>query len=115
MRRIGIFALVLAGLSWAASPVAAADGATKVQAQVISKAEATRRAQLFFDGEIAIEGALGAPIAKGTNWVFPVKLGYAGTVQRDPILVHRHTGAVSWAGLPSHKAMLRRNAREPSK
>jgi hypothetical protein len=74
----------------------------------ISKIEATKRAQQFLDNEIQIEGALGQVSIKGSTWAFPVKLGYAGTVQRNPILVDRLTGAVSWAGLSEHKAMLAR-------
>ena len=76
--------------------------------EALSKIEATRLAQQFFDSEIAFEGALGDASIKGDYWAFPVKFGYAGTVQPDPLLVHRQSGKVSWAGLAAHNAALGR-------
>jgi len=114
MRPLAFIAIVLATLVVPAIPHAA-DGGSAKKERLISKAEATRRAQQFFDNEIAFEGALGSPTIKGVVWIFPVKLGYAGTVQRDPLLVDRRTGDVSWAGLAKHNAMLKRSAKVPSK
>jgi hypothetical protein len=114
MRPLAILSVVFAVLVVPGIPHAA-DDASANKEQLISKAEATRRAQQFFDKEIALEGALGKPTAKSSYWVFPVKLGYAGTVQRDPLLVNRRTGEVSWAGLSEHKAMLQRDAKEAPK
>jgi hypothetical protein len=83
--------------------------------RTLSKAEATRLAQQYFEVEIALEGALGIASIKGDFWSFPVKLGYAGTVQPDPLLVHRQTGKVSWAGLAALNARLGRTQKGVSK
>ena len=74
----------------------------------LSKAEATLVANRFFAHEIAMEGSVAEPFQRGEYWVFPFKVGYAGVVARDPILVNRHTGQASWAGLAEHKARLGR-------
>ena len=70
----------------------------------LSKAEAVLVANRFLANEIAIEGAVAEPSERGDYWVFPFKVGYAGVVARDPILVNRFTGQASWAGLADHKA-----------
>jgi hypothetical protein len=75
----------------------------------LTKAEATLVASRFFANEIAIEGAVAEPAQRGDFWVFPVKFGYANSVARDPILVNRFTGQVSWAGLTEHNARLGRS------
>ena len=36
------------------------------------------------------------------------KFGHAGAVAPDPILVHRTSGEVSWAGLSGHEAFMER-------
>jgi hypothetical protein len=81
----------------------------------LTKAEATLAANRFFANEIAMEGAVAEPTKRGDYWVFPVKFGYANFVARDPILVHRFTGQVSWAGLDEHNARLGRSKSGPSK
>jgi len=78
-----------------------ADAAKDVE---LSKAEATVIANRFFANEIAVEGSVTEPSQRGDYWVFPLKVGYAGNVARDPILVNRYTGQASWAGLAEHKA-----------
>jgi hypothetical protein len=72
-------------------------------ANEISLDEATNLAYAFFNREVKTEGALGRPTSDVSNWLFPVKLGYAGTVQPIPIVVDRHTGFVSWPGLAAFK------------
>jgi hypothetical protein len=104
---LGVFLALLApGL------VALAETATP---EALSKIEATHFAQQFFDSEIAFEGALGDAFIKGDYWAFPVKFGYAGMVQPDPLLVHRQSRKVSWAGLAAHNAALGRRPNEVSR
>jgi len=81
----------------------------------LSKAEATVIANRFFANEIAMEGSVAEPSLRGDHWVFPFKVGYAGVVARDPILVNRYTGQVSWAGLADHKARSGRGKAETAK
>jgi hypothetical protein len=70
----------------------------------ISKARATEIANKFYENEIRIEGGITTPILRGEDWVFPLKMGAAGTIARDPLLVNRFSGKASWAGLePAHK------------
>ena len=49
------------------------------------------------------------PSMQGDNWVFPLKVGYANRVAKDPILVNRFTGKASWAGLAEFNATSGRN------
>ena len=81
----------------------------------LSKTEATSVANRFFAKEMAIEGAVAQPSERGDFWVFPVKIGYAGVVARDPILVNRFTGHASWAGLAEHRARMGRSKQQTSK
>ena len=98
--------VVLMGMLLGASgPVAAAGPARDGG---ISKAEAAGIAARFFANEIAVDGAVGKPALNGEHWAFPVKIGYARAVHRDPLLVHRVTGKVSWAGLDEYDATLGR-------
>jgi hypothetical protein len=69
----------------------------------ITAEEARRIAHQFFDCEIHSEGDLGQTYVWGDSWAFPVRLGYAGTVQREPIVVDRNTGAASWAELAEYR------------
>ena len=70
----------------------------------LSKAQAVLVAHRYFANEIRMEGAVAEPSQRGDYWVFPLKIGYAGVVARDPILVNRFTGEASWAGRADHKA-----------
>lgn len=89
-----------------AARVFAAEGAN---AAGLSKAEATVIANRFFDTEIGMEAVVAEPSLQGDNWVFPLKVGYANRVARDPILVDRFTGKASWAGLAAFNARNGRN------
>jgi hypothetical protein len=93
-----VFAFTLA----ATSNVALAADAPK--GTELSKAEATVVAHRFLANEIAMEASLAAPTQRGDHWAFPLKVGYAGTIARDPVLVNRYTGVASWAGLDERKA-----------
>ena len=97
-----ITALVLACTLAATSNVALAADAPK-RAE-LSKAEATVVAHRFLANEIAMEASLAEPSQRGDYWVFPLKVGYAGTVAKDPVLVNRYTGVATWAGLDERKA-----------
>lgn len=94
------------------APVASA--AEKANGTGLSKAEATAIANRFFAENIAIEAVVGEPSLQGDNWMFPLKVGYANKPAKDPIVVNRLTGHVSWAGLDSLHATRRGSAR-PSK
>lgn len=97
-----ITALVFACTLAATSSVALA--ADPPKGSELSKAEATVVAHRFLANEIAMEASLAEPSQRGDYWVFPLKVGYAGTIARDPVLVNRYTGQASWAGLDEHKA-----------
>ena len=97
-------AIIVAGVMIVAPCFADSSEGQKSARQAITRIEATRLAQRFFDSEIVIEGALGDPSIRGSSWAFPVRLGYAGTVQPAPLLVDRKTGEVSWTGLAAHRA-----------
>ena len=100
-------ALAMAPLSvWSADPP---------QGPGLSKEEAMSIATRYFANEIAIEGGVGEPTLQGDNWVFPVKFGARAVVARDPLLVNRSTGKVSWAGLDAHNAALGRAKQPPAK
>lgn len=71
--------------------------------QSLSKAQATEIANKFFVNEIRIEGGMAEPFLRGDDWIFPLKVGAAGIVARDPIVVNRFTGKASWAGLDREK------------
>lgn len=64
-----------------------------------SKDEATEIAIHFFANEIGIEGTVTEPHRDGDHWVFQLKIGYAGNLAPDPILVNRFSGEASWAGM----------------
>ena len=100
MRKIA--ALVFACTLAATSNVALAADAPR--GPELSKAEATVVAHRFLANEIAMEASLAEPSQRGDYWVFPLKVGYAGTIARDPVLVNRYTGVTSWAGLDERKA-----------
>lgn len=74
----------------------------------ISRAEAAGIAARFFANEVAVDGAVGKPVQKGEHWAFPVRIGHARALHRDPLLVHRVTGKVAWAGLDEYDATLGR-------
>ena len=80
----------------------------------LSNAEATAIANRFFAEKIAIEAVVGEPSLQGDNWMFPLKVGYANKPAKEPIVVNRLTGHVSWAGLDSLNAT-RRGSGPPSK
>jgi hypothetical protein len=90
-------------------------GADAPKGAELSKAEATVIARRFFANEIAVEGSVAEPSLRGDYWVFPFKVGYAGVVARDPILVNRYTGQASWAGLADHKLRSGRGKVETAK
>ena len=79
----------------------------------LSKAEATVIAHRFFAEKIDIEAVMGEPTLQGDHWAFPLKVGYANRVARDPILVNRFTREASWAGLAQLNAT--RNGKAPPK
>ena len=107
MHRRLLVALLVACASIDILPRAlAADVAT---ATGFSKAEATVIANRFFATEIHMEAVVAEPSMQGDNWVFPLKVGYANRVAKDPILVNRFTGKASWAGLAEFNAMSGRN------
>ncbi|SRR5258707_12304687 len=112
MRRLS--AIIVAGVMILTPRLADSSGSEESQKQgAVTRAEATRLAQQFFDTEIVIEGALDEPSIQGSSWAFPVRLGYAGTLQPAPLLVDRNTGEVSWTALGAHKAKygLKRNGK----
>jgi hypothetical protein len=84
------------------APWLAAYGEDQLQS-TITREKATQLAERFFESEIAFEGALGEPSVQGNSWAFPVRLGYAGTVQPSPLLVNRNTGKASWADLDAFR------------
>lgn len=81
----------------------------------LSKAEATTIANRFFAEKIGIEAVLGEASLDGDNWLFPLRVGYANRVARDPIVVNRFTGEVSWAGLADLNAIRGGSKPRPSK
>jgi len=50
-----------------------------------------------------MEGAVTTPHLEGDFWAFPLKVGYAGSLVREPLLVNRFTGKATWAGLAESK------------
>lgn len=64
-------------------------------------AEDARTAAISFlaDEGVNIEASVGMPVLDGDEWVCPLRVGAAGIVDRDPVLVNRHTAKVTWAGL----------------
>ncbi len=73
------------------------------KASGLSKAEATVIANRFYANEIRIEGGVTEPHLRGDYWIFPLKIGAAGNIARDPILVNRLSGKATWAGLEPGK------------
>lgn len=69
----------------------------------ISKAEATKIANNFFANEIRIEGGVTEPHLEGDYWIFPLRVGAAGNIARDPIRVNRFDGKATWAGSEPQK------------
>ncbi len=102
MRIFSILVLASLGIFISPSVLPAAPAATST----LSAAEATIIATRFFAEEIRLEGSVASPSLQADYWAFPIKIGYAGFVLPDPILVHRYTGETSWAGLAKHKAFL---------
>jgi|GEM_PF-5488841 len=69
----------------------------------LSQDEATAIANKFFAEKIRMEGAVTTPHLEGDFWAFPLKVGYAGSLVREPLLVNRFTGKATWAGLAESK------------
>jgi hypothetical protein len=69
----------------------------------LSKTEATKIANAFFANEIRIEGGVTEPHLEGDYWIFPLRVGAAGNIARDPIRVNRFDGKATWAGSESQK------------
>ncbi|MEO8739609.1 MAG: hypothetical protein ABI537_07900 [Casimicrobiaceae bacterium] len=107
MHRRGFNHWLVAGASCLLAPRALAADAPKPGG--LSKADATVIANRFFATEIGMEAVVAEPSLQGDNWVFPLKVGYANTVAKDPILVDRFTGKASWAGLAEFNARNGRN------
>lgn len=82
----------------ALGPGARAIAADAPKADGLTKAEAAVVARRFVATDIRMEAAVAEPALQGDYWAFPLKVGYAGTVAKDPVLVHRFTGKASWAG-----------------
>ena len=82
----------------ALGPGARAIAADAPKAGGLGKAEAAVVARRFVATELRMEAAVAEPTLQGDYWAFPLKVGYAGTVAKDPVLVHRFTGKASWAG-----------------
>ncbi|MEO8753467.1 MAG: hypothetical protein ABI624_12400 [Casimicrobiaceae bacterium] len=119
MRRANL-AVLCCALSLAGADAVAADTVPRGPAPTtagepsrpsLSKATASTIAHRFFASEIGMEGSVGEPVERGDDWAFPLRFGYAGAVVKDPLLVNRFTGAVSWAGLAEHNARLGRTKR----
>jgi hypothetical protein len=109
--RLLVMLLATCAVSLVGPTSSAADKATGTG---LSKTEATAIANRFFAEHIAIEAVVGEPTLQGDNWMFPLKVGYAKKPAKDPIVVNRLTGQVSWAGLDSLNAM-RRGSKAQSK
>ncbi len=107
MRRRVVTQLLVACAGFGLSPGALA--ADPPKAAGVSRAEATVIANHFFATEIGMEAVVAEPSLQGDNWVFPLKVGYANNVAKDPILVNRLTGKASWAGLAEFNARFGRN------
>jgi hypothetical protein len=107
MRRRAFNQLLVACASFRILPLAIAADAS--QAAGLSKAEATVIANRFFATEIGMEAVVAEPTMQGDHWVFPLKVGYANNVAKDPILVNRFTGKASWAGLAEFNRLSGRN------
>ena len=88
----------------ALGPGARAIAANAPIAGGLTKAEAAVVARRFVATDIRMEAAVAEPALQGDYWAFPLKVGYAGTVAKDPVLVHRFTGKASWAGAASPAA-----------
>jgi len=69
----------------------------------LSQDEATAIANKFFAEKIRMEGAVTRPHLEGDFWAFQLKVGYAGSLVREPLLVNRFTGKATWAGLAESK------------
>jgi len=62
----------------------------------LSKVEAAKIANRFFAQEAGnAEASIMEPHVSGDQWVFPIKVGYAGTVG-PAVLVNRFTGQATW-------------------
>jgi hypothetical protein len=107
MRRRAFNQLLVACASFWLLPQAMAADTPK--AAGLSKAEATVIANRFFATEIGMEAVVAEPTMQGDHWVFPLKVGYANNVAKDPILVNRFTGKTSWAGLAEFNRLSGRN------
>ena len=70
----------------------------------LPKADAAAVARRFVATDIRMEAAVADPTLRGDDWAFLLKVGYAGPVAKDPVLVHRFTGKASWAGLAAADA-----------
>ena len=69
------------------------------QSDLVSKEEAEAIAHDFLYQVMRMEGGISEPSLKGELWVFPLRVGYAGTPDSEPILVNRITGKATYRGL----------------
>lgn len=102
MRRRNFIRLVVSCA--ALGPGARAIAADPPKAGGLTKAEAAVVARRFVATDIRMEAAVAEPALQRDYWAFPLKVGYAGTVAKEPVLVHRFTGKASWAGSASSDA-----------
>jgi hypothetical protein len=70
----------------------------------VTQAQADAIAELYFSTYIATCGRARPAVDRGAQWEITPLLGFAGTPDKHPIIVGKHTGNVSWQGGPSFSA-----------
>jgi len=71
----------------------------RLDAGSVSSGAAYKIADALFNANMGCGFVEGHLRDEGSRWAFTARIGYAGTVDPNPILVDKQTGAASWASL----------------
>jgi len=63
--------------------------------------QANAIAEFYFQHHISGCGSADAALDRGSRWEVTPRIGYAGSPGKDPIIIDKHTGRVSWKGGPA--------------
>ncbi len=69
----------------------------------ISAADALAQAEKLFDSVEGCGYVEGVPTDDGDDWLFRAKVGYAGDLDPNPIMVDKATGIATWGSLDDSK------------
>lgn len=67
----------------------------------ITQEQAIAISELYFTNHISGCGFADAPIDRGSRWEVTPHIGFAGTPSKNPIIIEKHNGKVSWKDGPT--------------